>query len=399
MKVLQVNCSAGGSTGNIAREIHAELINQGHESYFAYGRGSSNEVGLFKITSELDYRFHTYFSRLTGLHGYYSSLATKRLIKQMDDMQPDIIHLHNLHGGYVNIKMLLRYLKRKNKHVVITLHDCWLFTGGCAHYTMENCYKWQHKCGGCTQLKTYPKSILFDTSKKCLRDKQKWLTGFGNLRIVTVSKWLAQQASMSFLKEYPISTIYSGVNLQTFHPVVSDVYEKYSIQSDKPIIMGAANVWSSNKRLDLFVRLAECLRDKACVLVVGLSQQQISSLPANMIGITRTENQAELVKLYTAASLFINFSAEETLGMVTIEAMACGTPAMVTNTTACPETVYADTGYVVDPEDFEAVLAVVQSHLTPDPITRDACVNRVSTHFSATEMAKEYIQLYQRLID
>ena len=340
MTVVQINCSANGSTGNIAKAIHRSLLSNGYNSYIFFGGGTPTENNMIRIGNYFSLHSHAVLSRNLGKQGYFSIFATIKLIQQLKKIQPDIIHLHNLHGSYLNLPLLFRYLKNSSANIVLTLHDCWLFTGKCPYFTVAGCNKWKESCGNCPQLNIYPRSKV-DTTSKCLLDKKKWLSGFGDrMHIVAVSNWLRDMAKQSYLNQYPINTIYNGIDIEVFRPMNGNVIgEKYGINEDKFVILGVASVWDDRKGLAEFFDLSKKISDSDIIVLVGLSEQQISELPPNIIGIRRTENQTELAQLYSRANIFVNPSKEETFGLVTAEAMACGTPTIVYNSTACAEVI------------------------------------------------------------
>ena len=346
MTVVQINCSANGSTGNIAKAIHRSLLDKGDNSYIFFGGGTPTEKNMVRIGNYFSLHAHAVLSRNLGKQGYFSLFATIKLIQQLKKIQPNIIHLHNLHGSYLNLPLLFHYLKQSSANIVLTLHDCWLFTGKCPHFTVVGCDQWKKSCGNCPQLSTYPRSKV-DTTSKSLSDKKKWLSGFGDrMHIVAVSHWLCDMAKQSYLNQYPIHTIYNGINTEVFHPIgVNEIGKKYGIHDDQFVILGVASIWDDRKGLSEFLDLSKKISDFDIIVLVGLSEQQITNLPRNIIGIRRTESQNELAQLYSRANVFVNASKEETFGLVTAEAMACGTPVIVYDSTACAEV--ADASCVV----------------------------------------------------
>lgn len=397
MKVLQINSYPNGSTGAIAKSIHQALQKNGDESVFAYGIGSSSEAD-FKIGTELDFKLHTYNTLFTGLHGYSSKSNTKKLVDYIKKENPDIIHLHNIHGGYINLKILLEFLKKYNKKVVMTLHDCWLFTGKCYHFYEAGCDKWKESCGNCPQLAMYPKSLFFDRTEKMLADKKALLKGFSNLHITAVSQWLGNIAKESFLGEYPISVIYNGIDTATFYPQdTAEIKEKYNLNG-KFVILGVASSWNKAKGLQSFIKLSEKLYENEVIVLVGVTEEIKANLPANCIGVARTESKIELAKLYSAADVFINFSTQETFGMVTAEAMACGTPVIVSNTTACPEIVCDDTGFTTEPHNIGQINRCIDEiRKKPKDYYRDACVAHIKGNYTVEKMTASYIKLYENM--
>lgn len=326
MKVLQINSVCGrGSTGRIVLDIHNALIGQGHKSLVAYGRepaiGCENAI---RIGTRKDIYVHGLYTRILDKHGLGSQKATRQFIKNIEAENPDIIHLHNIHGYYLNYEILFRFLKNFGKPVIWTFHDCWPFTGHCAHFTYAGCERWQKVCHDCPQKRSYPKSLVFDNSRRNFERKREAFTGVKDLTIVTPSKWLAGLVNQSFLSEYETVVISNGIDTTVFRPVPSDFKSRHAIK-DKFMILGVANVWGQRKGLKYFLELANILENDEIIVLVGLTKKQVESLPANIIGITRTNNIQELVEIYSAADVFVNPTLEETFGMTNLEAQACGT--------------------------------------------------------------------------
>lgn len=353
MKVLQINSVCGyGSTGNIVVDLYHALKEQGHDCCVAYGRGSAPaDVQSYRIGSDWDVYLHGALSRITDKQGFYSTRATKRFVKWMKEYDPDVIHLHNLHGYYIEIEILFDALKQMNKPVVWTLHDCWAFTGHCAHYTSAECYKWTIGCEHCPQKHCYPTSIFLDRSCNNFEKKKFIFRNIPNLTIVTPSQWLAGEVGKSFLGAYPINVIYNGIDMDVFKPVQSNFRKMYHLD-DKKIILGVANVWTERKGLYVFDDLAKTLDDTYKVVLVGITKKQRSQMDSRILCIDRANSKAKLAEIYTAADLFLNPSIEETMGLTTVEAMACGTNVLVSNSTALPEIVDYDKEKILPNQDI-----------------------------------------------
>ena len=343
MKVLFVNTVFGkGSTGRIIKELGDAVEHEGGKYRVAFGRGSTDDPHGYKIGNELDRYMHAFLSRLTDRSGFYSKRATRKLIKYIEAYNPDIIHLHNLHGYYINLPLLFAYFKQSFKgRIVWTLHDCWAFTGHCSHFTKKGCCKWETECYQCPQRNDYPKSWLVDSSTRNYRDKKSLFCGLENLVIVTVSEWLKQMAEKSFLGGYPIVRIYNGIDTNVFRPMESDVRIRLGL-TNKKIILSVADGFDERKGLDRILETAVVAPDDWVFLIVGIDKAKIKSFPERVIGMERVDNPQELIKIYSAANVFFNPSLEETFGLVTLEAMACGTSAVVMNSTACPELIVSD---------------------------------------------------------
>jgi putative colanic acid biosynthesis glycosyltransferase len=297
MKVLQINSVCGlGSTGRIATDIDATLRENRIESYIAYGRETSiNNDHILRIGSKLDYYIHGGLTRLFDTHALLGSrAATKRFIEQVKNIDPDVIHLHNIHGYYLNIRIFFDYLITSGKPVVWTLHDCWSFTGHCAHFSYVKCDKWKEGCSNCPQKSMYPTSVLFDNSRKNYQMKKKLFTSIKNMTIVTPSQWLADLVKQTFLSKYPVKVINNGIDTNVFKPIDSmAIRQKYGL-IDKFIALGVASTWGQRKGLNHFIELSEMIDSNCVIVLVGLNDQQIAELPHNIIGIKRTSNMREL---------------------------------------------------------------------------------------------------------
>lgn len=328
MKVLMINSVCGvGSTGRICTDIADMLIEQGHECKIAYGRNTVPEKYKdisYKIGSDLSVKINGVKARLFDNEGFNARKATKKLICWIKEYNPDVIHLHNLHGYYLNVKILFDYLKTCGKKIIWTLHDCWSFTGHCSYFTLVKCEQWQTHCSYCPQKKFYPKAY-FSHAERNFRLKKNTFCGVPNLTVVTPSKWLAGLVKQSFFKDYPVEVINNGIDLTVFKPTESDFREKYGL-SDKKIILGVANVWEKRKGFDDFLQLARLIDDDYRIVLVGVNDKQLKMLPSNVIGIQRTNSVVELAQIYTAADVLFNPTYEDNYPTVNLEAQACGTP-------------------------------------------------------------------------
>lgn len=351
-KFVAINSVCNGSTGKIMCDIAREISKNDFDTYCFYGRGNPKEnVNCIKFGNKLSFYFHAFIARL-GFNGYGSYFSTKKMVKKLKEINPDIIHLHNIHGYYLNLKVFFKYLKKEYKGKIIwTLHDCWAFTGHCAYFTMAKCDKWKSGCSNCCQLNCYPKSLV-DTSKREYKLKKNLFLGINNITLVTPSNWLKELVKKSFLREYEIKVVNNGIDLEVFKPTYDKlIYDKYNIPKDKRILLGVANIWEVRKGLNIFLALSKLIKDDTIIVLVGLNKKQILSLPSNIIGIERTDNIVDLVKIYSISKIFVNPSLEETFSLVTVEAMACGLPVIVSRTSAIKELVIPGVGEVIKTEN------------------------------------------------
>ena len=340
MKILLINsCCGCFSTGTIAAKIAKDYEEQGYEAVVAYA-GSYRDTGVktYKIGTKLDIFFHKVKAFLLDQPGFGSRSATKKFLEWADQYNPDLLWLHNIHGYYIHVEMLFDWIKaRPNTKVRWTLHDCWAFTGHCTHFSVCHCMKWKTQCGKCPQLKEYPHSLIVDNSKNNFFRKKRAFTGVQNLTIITPSNWLANLVKQSFLKEYEVQVYYNTVDKTVFRPVSGDTFrQKYGL-TDRKVILGVASTWEKRKGLSEFVELSRLLGEEYKIVLVGLSDRQIKNIPYSILGLPRTKTPEELACIYSAADVFVNLSKEETFGMTTLEALLCGTDAIVYRDTACEE--------------------------------------------------------------
>ncbi len=343
MKRVQINTVPNGSTGGIMLKEHREMLAAGHESYAFWGRGRAGEAeGEWNFGSQFGVYADAALTRLDGKAGFHSKAATKRLLQRLDEIQPDVVHLHNLHGYYVNIEMLFDWLAAHDCAVEWTLHDCWAFTGHCAYFTYVKCAQWKRHCAykePCCQLDTYPKTISKASCSWNFDQKKRLFTSVPTerMRLITPSQWLADLVRESFLVACPVEVRHNSVDTSVFKPTQSDFRERYGI-GDRFMILGVASPWTERKGLADFVRLAGDLdSDKYAVVCVGLSEKQIKQVGKQLLALPRTDSAQELAGIYTAADVLLNPSCEETFGMNVAEAAACGTGAIVVEDSACAE--------------------------------------------------------------
>lgn len=394
MKIFQINIFGNLSTGRVAVDIYKEVLASGNEGKIAFARNQIEEgIPHYIIGRKRDIFVHGALTRFTDRAGLYSKGATKRLIYEIEEYNPDIIHLHNIHGYYLNIVELFLYLKEKETPVVWTLHDCWACTGHCCYFEMVQCEKWKTHCQKCPQKHAYPASILADASYENYELKKELFTG-KKIHLVTVSRWLQSVIEESFLREQPIETIYNGIDLNVFKPSPSLFRKKHGLEKKK-IILGVASTWDTRKGFDDFLKLSKKIDDNTVIVLVGVSDKEKKRLHPNMIGISRTGSTQELVEIYSTVDYFFNASIEETFGLPTLEAMACGTPSIVYNCTAMPEIVSLNSGYIVKPHDLDAIVDIVQRNNIMNP---EDCIARAK-EFERHSNYQKYIELYERILN
>lgn len=395
-KVVSVNLGNHGSTGKIMKGISAAAQANGFETYMAYPASlytRTVENNDIIICSSFWNRVNQKVAYYIGLNGCFAPVATRKFLKRMDQINPNIFHFHNLHNSYINLPMLFNYTKEKHIKVVWTLHDCWAFTGHCPYFTLATCDKWKTGCGNCPQLSVYPPARIDKTYEMWERKKQ-WFSGVENLTIVTPSKWLAGLVKQSFLSQYPIKVINNGIDLSVFKPTESDVRLKYDISDDKILLLGVAFGWGNRKGLDVFKYLASKLDQHYQIILVGTDDSTDRELPSNIISIHRTQDQNELASLYTAARILINPTREDNFPTVNIEALACGTPVITFNTGGSPEIINEKCGMVIGVNDFEGMLKAIEKVCEKDFYKSADCIARAK-EFESHSKFLEYVKLYE----
>jgi len=392
MKIAQINATCGiGSTGKICVSISQLLSQNGVDNYILYASGQSDYPFGIKYMCDWEIKAGALESRVLGNYGFDSSYATKKLVSILQSIDPDIVHLHNLHGHNCNLEILFTYLKNAQKKIYWTFHDCWAFTGHCSHFTMAKCEQWKSDCSYCPIPHEF--SWFFDTSSKLFEKKKRLFQGL-DLTIVTPSQWLADLVKQSYLKDYPVKVIYNGIDLSVFQPTPSNFREKHGIAADKKLLLGVAFGWGKRKGLDVFCDLAKRLDDNYQIVLVGTDNSVDQRLPLNVISIHRTENQRELAEIYTAADVFVNPTREDNFPTTNLESLACGTPVITFDTGGSPEAIDETCGSVVPCDDVDELEKEIRRVCTEKPYPCEACLERAKA-FDMNARFEEYVKLYQ----
>lgn len=396
MKVVQINTTVNsGSTGRIAEDIGKVLIDQGHQSYIAFGRANGKSASqLIQVGNQADIYMHGIKSLVLDKHGFGSANATRKLLTRLDDVRPDAIGLHNIHGYYLNVKLLFDWIRKRDIPTIWTLHDCWPFTGHCAHFDFVGCMKWKIHCEKCPLTNRYPKSLGLDNSWSNFEIKRGLFTGLNNLRIVTPSQWLKDHVASSFLNHYEVTVIPNGVDTERFTVLPSEG----SRDNSSKVILGVASTWDRIKGLGDFIKLRSILSEKYKIVLIGLNQRQISSLPEGIMGLSRTNSIEELVKWYNRADVFVNPTYVDNFPTTNLEALACGTPVITYNAGGSPESIDEKTGRVVNKGDVNAIADAIESILGHGKGSyQSLCRRRALKNYEKQERYRDYLNLYNDL--
>ena len=392
MKIAQINFCDRGSTGKISRDIFSVLNDDNNKIYVC--SKITNQPNVVEFTNNIEHQIHRILGGVFDLDSLGSYFSTKKLVKQLKKDNIDILHLQNIHGYFINYKVLFNYIKKNNVKTIWTLHDCWSFTGHCPYFDMVKCEKWKTQCHHCSNIHTYPRSLFFDRSKSFYKFKKKTFNGVKDLTLVTPSKWLAGLVKQSFLQSYPVKVINNGINLENFNPIDKHTFDKV-IDRNKKIILAVSNYWAKRKGYpDLFELNKHIDKNEYEFVVVGVDKIQSNELKnEGIIPIMRTENQKQLAELYSMASVFINLTYEDNFPTVNIEALSCGCPIVTYNTGGSIEVITDETGLVVAQgnvaEMAEGILKIVNGDYNRENICKEA-----QKTFNAEVMANKYKQLY-----
>lgn len=399
MTVLQINATyASGSTGTIVQDLQQCCHNNGIDCYVAYAQShlpSSQIQNGYKIGNIFSNKLHALLARVNGQQAYFSYFPTMALLRYIRQLKPDVIHLHNLHSNYINLNMLLRFLARHNIATVVTLHDCWFYTGGCFHYTNVHCNKWQSKCGNCPKKRQDTPAYLFDLSSKILKDRYKYFSAIQNLTIVGVSEWITKECQKSVFKGKHCITIYNGIDTDVFKPTPSNLREEYGLK-DKFVILGPASKWLDSVNKEVLQTVTENLDTDTVLLLFGCNQN-IPNLPPNVKTIGFTRNKKELAIIYSMADVFVNCTREESLSCINLEAQACGTPVITFSNTGVSETVDGINSIRVANGNGEALSIALEERRKRSLISKDKLLKWVDEKFEEKVTYRKYIHLYQQI--
>ena len=396
MRILQINSVYGiKSTGRIAYDLLRIQEENGIEGFAACSFTSDKSQNVLSMShGRLSDKLNILKTRLFGRHGFYNKRDTKRLIEYMDEVSPDIIHIHNIHGHYVNIEMLFNYINKHDIPVVWTLHDCWAFTGHCPHFDYAGCDKWKTGCYNCPLQKGYPVSWFFDRSKRNYEDKKRLFTSVKKMHLVSPSYWLAGLAKESFLGKYPVSVVHNGIDIDAFKYTPSDLRKQLGLE-DKFVILGIVSNINSTKGGQYFPELAKMLKDDEHILLVSL-EEGYDMLPSNITAVGRTENARELAKYYSMADVFVNPTLQDTFSMINIESLACTTPVVTFRTGGCMESLTEECGIVVEKGSVKALYEGIEK-IREMKVSPDVCRAR-GVEFSRENRFSEYIDIYRNIL-
>ncbi len=397
MKLVQINSCDNGSTGKIMLDIFDALDDSVEKTAYVSRKYTDREY-VKRMHTRTQYRVHKFLSMYLALDDFGSYFTSKKVIRELEKNKPDILHLHNIHNHTINYQLLFKYIKKFNVNVVWTLHDCWAFTGGCFYFELNGCMKWKEGCSKCQFLKDTATLTPIDSTARYYRKKRQAFTGVKNMILVTPSKWLANLVGQSYLKDYKLDVINNGINLNNFNRCDYHSFDNI-VDRNKKILLGvAASFNDKRKGFYDYIKLAKILDEKYQIVLVGISDEQRSILPNNVIGIKRTENQRQLAELYSLAYAFLNFTYEDNFPTVNIEALACGAPVICYQTGGATEMLSDDNSIVLKQGDYQGVLKVLDK-IDVLRNNKDIYMARVKEEYSSKRMTTQYKEIYKKLIE
>lgn len=395
MKIVQINAVYGyGSTGGIVKDIQSACLTEGIDCMVAYSQSRGEVCNGYQMGNMISNKCHAILSRIGGKQGYFSNFSTWRFLCFLDNYKPDILHLHNLHGCYINVPMLLKYAAKKNIAVVVSLHDCWLYTGGCSHYTRVDCNKWLHKCGDCPlRYEEFP-ALLYDSSAAQLQDRRRLFGEIKNLTAVGVSEWIVNEGRKTVFRNARCVAIHNGIDIDFFHPTKSYFRKKYHLE-DKFVILAPANKWFLDINRETFEYFASHITDDMRMVFIGNGVDE-TRLTNKMINIGFVSSREALRDIYSACDVMANCTREESLSLLNVEVQACGTPVVTYSNTGVKETVDGKCGFAVEngnPEEMWKTVNRIRTNMKAS--FSDSCRDWAKSEFDKENNYKKYIMLYK----
>lgn len=404
LKVLLINSVIGGatSTGRHVRDISQILIEKGVQCWIAYTQHCDEGIpeNAFRFGSIIENKLHGLVSRVTGKSGYYSSRGTRQLLAKIEELAPNVVHIHNIHSNDICLPLLFEYLKEKKIPTVINLHDCWFYTARCFHYTRIKCEQWKTECKNCPQKCRSTGYWFSNQAKMLFEDKKKWYSDWENLHIVGVSNWIATEARRSMLKDKDISTIYNWIDTEKFSWRTQDQLRKeYGLES-KFVILGVSGYWNEEKGAHWVFAFSDYLKEDEKLVMIGRVAKDIKEKYSDKIlFLSPIYDREKLAQMYAMADVYINLSEEESFGLTNAEALACGTPLLLFRSTASTEFVTEGCGYaaeVGDMLDLRKGLNWIKANSSNE--LRKKCANFAKSAFNKEKNVGEYYALYKRVL-
>lgn len=395
MKVLQINCVWNkGSTGKIVYDIHNSLKQKNIESVVCYGRGKkTNQDNIHKVSTELEAKIHSVFSRLFGVQFAFSPIATAKTIKIIKRENPDVVHLHCLNGNFINVYKILEFLKKKEIRTILTLHAEIMHTAGC-DYDLD-CDKWKTECHNCKRIQGKVSKFFRDDAKYCYKRMKQAFLGFKDITVVGVSEWLTNRAKISpvFSNNVIFKTVRNGIDISVFKRIEYDLlFKKYGISCDKKIILHVTPNFNNSIKGGKYVLEAAKRFPQHQFVIVGFNGEK-SVLPTNVLPIKHTDSKEEMAMFYSMADITLLTSRKETFSMVVAESLCCGTP-IVGFEAGAPETIaIPEYSSFTKQGDIDLLCEKLNEFLL-QKFDREEISKKAVAKYDAKAMAEKYMQVY-----
>lgn len=430
LRILQISTyDMAGGAEKIAWDLFSSYRTLGHQSWLAVGTKKTQDLGVYFIPSKVNSIIQkmpfglqaqpiakyaldkiALFSSLNRIHsilkGYedFNHPETYNLLNITPE-PPDILHCHNLHGNYFD----LRALSSLSHQVptVLTLHDAWLLSGHCAH--SFNCEQWKTGCGDCPDLSIYPAIRRDATAYNWQRKAEIYKKS--RLHVVTPCQWLMDKVEQSMLKPGIVSSkvIPNGVDLNVFHPFAQAIARKeLGLPQEVKILLFAANgirknIWKNYQTLQSTIK--EVAKTGERVLCIALGE----NAPREKMGSVEIQfvpyqwDATMVARYHQAADLYIHPARAETFPTTILEALACGTPVVASAVGGIPEQIIEGrTGHLVPPGDADAMAGRILALLADDRLRREmgeGAAEDAARRFGVERMVREYCEFYRAILD
>ena len=403
MKVLQINIFyQEGSTGKIVDDIHQRLLRDGHQSYIVFGRGKEWQLQdpqhIYRTTPGKRSELYRKISRITGLRYNTAYLETWKLLKHIDKIKPDIVHLHCMNCAYIEPYILLKHLGENNYKVLVTHHADVTITANCDH--AFECNKWKTGCGHCETNRIEKRSFLIDATHRSWSQMKNAFAKVKQLYASGVSEWMTDRVRQSpFFTNSECMTILNGLDTDafTYREDSGDSRLRLGIKdSDKVVIHVTPNFSAPIKGGRYVIELAKRMPEVKFI-VVGIKKEEIQDLPNNIIPISHTSSKTELAKFYSLANVTVLTSYRESFSMVTAESLCCGTP-VVGFKAGAPETIaIPEYSKFVDYGDIDRLQYALNSILNRS-IVKQVLSKEATTKYNAERMYQDYLEYYNNIL-
>ena len=387
MKILFLNTYSNGSTGTVVNNISNACKARGDFVYKIYGRCKNNDSDwLFFGEPKIINLINNVMAYLTGLTCHFHIINTLRIIRIIKKINPDVINIHNIHGNYVNIKMLFSFLKKTKAKVVITMHDQFWITGRCALIT-DNCSKWMSGCGGCIHRNKYP-HCFFDLSKKLIKEKSKIISKLSKVVFVSPSLWQKDLFLQSNLKDFDCVVINNTINYKDLFISKNNLP---LIKEDKINLFFAANPWSKEKGLEIINELYLLLdNSKYNFIVAGVNEKNEKMFLKGINTLPLIDRQ-HLLSYMKHSDYFISPSVLDNFPTVLLESVFVGTPAIAFDVGGTKEIIDDSVGIIVKEKSALSIFEAITKNSTvfnPSSFTKKALC------FKSELFIKKYFDIF-----